>query len=146
MKKVQSKLMKMFWAPLIVCAVLVLLFESNILPTGLWATCKQSEFVLLSFMELATIILIPFALRLFKFKRISRQLTAEESQKPAMLLRLGGLRLALLSLPMFLNTLLYYLYMHVGFLYLAIILALCMAFVYPSLQRCIDETASTDEE
>ena len=59
-------------------------------------------------------------------------------------MKLGMLRLSLLLIPMQVNTLLYYLYMNPAFGYMAIILLLCLPFVYPSMNRCLDET--TEEE
>ena len=41
-----------------------------------------------------------------------------------------------------LNTVLYYLFMNTTFGYMAIILAICLPFVYPSEARCEAETES----
>ena len=53
----------------------------------------------------------------------------------------GMLRLLILEAPMVIDTLLYYIYMNTTFGYLAIILLLCLPFVFPSLNRCLAETS-----
>ena len=45
---------------------------------------------------------------------------------------------------MVINIVSYYLFMWVGFAYLAIILLLSLFFVYPSLSRCYNETGSSN--
>jgi hypothetical protein len=50
------------------------------------------------------------------------------------------IRLLMLLVPLWADTLLYYLYMNTTFGYLGIILALCLPFVYPSMNRCETET------
>ena len=133
MEKVQKKLIVAFCIPIVICALLVLLYETNILPVGTFAESKSSEFVLSVIMELLTLLVIPLALKLFKFKRIRTQLTTNKAQA---LLPWGMVRLLLLAIPMILNTILYYLYMNVAFGYLAIILFLCMFFIIPTMDRC----------
>ena len=126
--------------------LIVVLFESGALPSGVLAGKSASEeFVVLCAMELLTICVIPVSLRLFKFSRVSSRLSAEGG-----LLRYGLLRLLALCLPMVANTLLYYLYMNVAFGYMGIILLLCLAFVMPTKGRCemesrhLDDTARSD--
>ena len=68
-------------------------------------------------MEILTIAFIPLALKLFKLRAVAKRL-----RTPQALLCLGSLRLAMLTVPMVVNTLLYYLFMNVAFGYLAIIL------------------------
>lgn len=121
--------------------IIVVLYETEWLADGVWATDKSLEFVIATVMELLTICLIPLALRLFKFKHIHRQLhQAPEDVRWSSLLRYGSLRLNMLCLPLLVNTLLYYLFMNVAFGYMAIILLLCLFFVYPSMARCVDDT------
>ena len=52
----------------------------------------------------------------------------------------------MLTVPMVVNTLLYYLFMNVAFGYLAIILALCIFFVFPSMSRCEAEVGMGGDE
>ena len=101
------------------------------------ATDKQSEFLLTFLMELATLGCAFLALRLFKFEKIHQELT---TGKAAALRSWGMIRLLMLLVPLWADTLLYYLYMNTTFGYLGIILALCLPFVYPSMNRCETET------
>lgn len=127
--------MTTFCVFLAVSAVLVVLFETEILPTGLLKTEEKSdEFVLLCLMELLTICVIPLALRLFRFRRVAQRLTT-----PKALLHWAGFRLYLLCVPMVVNLLLYYLYFNVAFGYMGIILLLCLFFVVPTRARCESE-------
>ncbi len=134
------RLLKFFYyLPIGIALIIVVLFESDLIPSGgLYREDREAvEFIVTTVMELLTICVIPLSLRLFKFGRIKRRLCAS----PASLLRYGSLRLALLTAPMVVNTLLYYLYVAVPFGYLAIILLIAGIFVYPSKSRCMAETS-----
>lgn len=122
-----------------ITVVLVVLFETDILPSGLMATEKQTEFLLTTLMELLTLPSVYMALRLFKFDKVHQDLVTRKADG---LRRWGLIRLAILLLPMPLNTVLYYLFMNTTFGYMAIILAICLPFVYPSEARCEAETES----
>ena len=122
-----------------ITVVLVVLFETDILPSGLMATEKQTEFLLTTLMELLTLASVYMALRLFKFEKVHQELVTRKADG---LRRWGLIRLAILLLPMPLNTVLYYLFMNTTFGYMAIILAICLPFVYPSEARCEAETES----
>ena len=122
-----------------ITVVLVVLFETDVLPSGLMATEKQTEFLLTTLMELLTLASVYMALRLFKFDKVHQVLVTRKADG---LRRWGLIRLAILLLPMPLNTVLYYLFMNTTFGYMAIILAICLPFVYPSEARCEAETES----
>ena len=122
-----------------ITVVLVVLFETDVLPSGLMATEKQTEFLLTTLMELLTLASVYMALRLFKFEKVHQELVTFKADG---LRRWGLIRLAILLLPMPLNTVLYYLFMNTTFGYMAIILAICLPFVYPSEARCEAETES----
>ena len=94
------------------------------------------------FMELVTICAIPVALKMFSIKFIRRRLSAEGSTA---LLKWGMLRILLIGLPMLVNTISYYLFMSVAFAYMAVIGLLCFSFIYPSKDRCMDETKQSDK-
>lgn len=97
---------------------------------------EMAEFYLLYTMELATICLIPLALRLFHFKWVKRQLRDKQEQALA---KWGIYRMDMLVIPMFICTVLYYVYMNATFGYLAMILCLCLVFVVPTKARCLAE-------
>jgi hypothetical protein len=91
-------------------------------------------------MELLTIAIIPFALRLFKFRKVNGKLTESETTRWDNLLKYGSVRILLLAIPMIINVVCYYLFTLTAFAYMAIILFLCMFFVYPTVDKCIAET------
>lgn len=138
MKKTQKLLLMLFAGIVIIALLIVLVFE-----TGLWQSGglaggeAQSEFVIMTVMELLTLVSAYLGLRMFKFARIKSDLVNRKS--PALKFW-GAVRLFLLGTPLLLNTLLYYAYMKATFGYLALILALCLPFVYPSKDRCLSET------
>lgn len=135
MKHTQNILMCFFLSFIAAALVVVIVFEGNLLPAGiLISDNKTAEFLTASILELATIALIPCALRLFKVRSVERRITTPEA-----LLHWGGIRQLMLCVPMLLNVLLYYLYLNVAFGYLAIILFLCLFFIVPTKERCQSE-------
>ena len=142
MKKISKLLMLIYVLLVAVALVIAALYEFGVLESGVLADSKQTEFVAMTVMELATLVAAFLGLRLFKFPKIHTQLVT--LQEPAML-KWGLLRLLVLEVPMVCNTYLYYIYMNPTFGYLAIILLLCLPFVFPSLNRCIDETTEDEK-
>ena len=70
MKKTLRQLQTfMFFSMIGITVVLVVLFETDVLPSGLMATEKQTEFLLTTLMELLTLTCVYMALRLFKFDK-----------------------------------------------------------------------------
>ena len=137
METIQKKLQLIFWIPIVLSAIIIILGELDIIPNGILANDKQVEFVIMSMMEILTIIAIPVALKLFKFKAIANKLASDTLLHFE---RWGIVRLCLLNVPMVINLVCYYLFVGAGFGYLAIILFLSLVFVYPSLSRCYNET------
>jgi hypothetical protein len=143
MKQTQRLLMILFITSIVLPLAMVVLFETGIIATGIMAGETQSEFLLTSTMELVTLAFAFLSLRLFKFGRIHADLVNRQEKA---LLKWGYLRLLLIQAPLVINTLLYYLYMKPTFGYLAIILALCLPFVYPSMDRCMAEVSEEQKE
>jgi len=137
METIQKKLQLIFWIPIVLSSIIIILGELDIIPNGILANDKQVEFVIMSMMEILTIIAIPVALKLFKFKAIANKLASDTLLHFE---RWGIVRLCLLNVPMVINLVCYYLFVGAGFGYLAIILFLSLFFVYPSLSRCCNET------
>ena len=133
MERVQKILMIDFWCAIGMVALVVILGECNIVPFERFDGGDKTEFYLLTFMELLTIAMIPLALRLFKFRKVKTQLA---EQRENALTKWGVIRMDMLCIPLFINVVLYYVYQHAAFGYLAIILFLCLFFVYPSKARC----------
>ena len=121
---------------------IIVLYESGVLESGVLVDSKQTEFLAMTGMELTSLTGAFLGLRLFKFQKIHDALVT--LKEPA-LLKWGMLRLLILEVPMVSNTYLYYMYMNTTFGYLAIILLLCLPFVFPSLSRCIAETTEEDK-
>ena len=138
MKQVRTKLMVQVVTAIVFSLVVVLLFELNVLQSGMLAGEKTLEFVFVSIMELATLILIPLALYLFRIKRVKSELV---EKKEAALGKWGVIRIMMLADTMFVNTFLYYMFMNVAFAYMAIILLLSLAFVFPTKERCEQDVA-----
>lgn len=126
-----------FWWWLSVAIIIVVLYEGELLETGMLTEDTSMEFVLTTLMELLSLAAIFVGLRMFRKKRIHDDLTTRMA--PA--LRFWGIvRLCIIGLPLSLNVLFYYLFMNTTFGYMAIIMALCLPFVYPTLNRCLTET------
>ena len=117
--------------------VFIVLFETNVLPTGIMADDKQSDFVLTALMEIISLGAAFLGLRLFKFKPVHNDLV---NRKETAMWKWGMTRLIILEAPMVINTLLYYIYMNTTYGYLGIMLLLCLPFVFPSAGRCLAET------
>jgi hypothetical protein len=143
MKQTQRLLMIFFITSIILPLAIVVLFETDIIALGIMAGDTQSEFLLTSTMELVSLAFIFLALRLFKFGFIHADLVRRQEKA---LLKWGFLRLLLIQVPLVINTLLYYLYVKPTFGYLAIIMALCLPFVYPSMERCMAEVSEEQKE
>ena len=126
-----------FWWWLSVAIIIVVLYEGELLETGMLTEDTSMEFLLTTLMELLSLAAVFVGLRMFKKKRIHDDLTTRK----ALALRFWGLiRLCIIGLPLSLNVLFYYLFMNTTFGYMAIIMALCLPFVYPTLNRCLTET------
>ena len=142
MKKISIQLMAIFTLLVAVMIGFIVLYESGVLEPGVLADSKQTEFIAMTGMELTSLAGAFLGLRLFKFQKIHDELVTKK--EPA-LLKWGMLRLLILEVPMVSNTYLYYMYMNTTFGYLAIILLLCLPFVFPTQSRCIAETTEEDK-
>jgi len=88
--------------------------------------------------------LVPLSLYLFKIPRIHNELM---EHKEKALLKWGCVRLAMPGTLLISNTLLYYLLGYEpAFGYLAIIAAMIMPFIVPTMKRCIAETTPEPTE
>jgi hypothetical protein len=141
MKRISKSLTLIYMLLAALTLIVIVLYETNILESGIMAEEKQSEFILTALMELVSLGAAFLGLRLFRFKAVHNDLVSR--QEPAMM-KWGTIRLLTLEVPMLADTLLYYIYMNTTFGYLAIMLLLCLPFVFPSLNRCLAETASEE--
>ena len=141
LKQVQRILMTNFLVMLAIILLMVVLYETELLVPSSLADDVPLVYVVMVVMELFSIVSIPMALKLFSFKAIRRRLVED---KGTALLRWGMARMNMLCLPMLVNTFMYYQTMSPAFGYMAIILLLCLFFVYPSIGRCYEETEERD--
>lgn len=145
MRKTRMIILVEMCASIFLAAVVAILFECGMIVPGALSPNTQCVFVLTTVMQLLTIGSIPLVLYLFRIPHIHRQLTANASNASSALLRWGSVRMLLLCVPMIVNVILYYLTsMTVSFAYLAVILAVSLAFIYPSERRCAFETTGED--
>lgn len=132
MNKTISLLRTVLIANVGVAVVIAAFYELDILPSGILAGRPQDEFLSTISMELITIVFIPVALRLFKTKDVEKRL--EEGNIKAFR-KWGLLRILMITVPLVLNTLLYYSFMNTTFGYMALILLICLPFIYPASRK-----------
>ena len=149
MKKTHDMLIVLFWSQLIVPAIIYVCCEYlNVDLAFLAGTSENGRYVVSTVMILATLALLPLALRLFKFQRIHNDLIERRADA---LHKWGIIRLIILGDLLLINTLLYYAYgFESAFGYLAVVTLLAMPFVYPTMERCYaeveDEKTSVESE
>ena len=132
MNKTISFLRTVLIANVGVAVVIAALYELDILPSGMMTGRPQDEFLSTISMELITIVFIPVALRLFKTKDVEKRL--EEGDIKAFR-KWGLVRILMITVPLVLNTLLYYSFMNTTFGYMALILLICLPFIYPAARQ-----------
>lgn len=132
MNKTISLLRTVLIANVGVAVVIAALYELDILPSGMMTGRPQDEFLSTISMELITIVFIPVALRLFKTKDVEKRL--EEGNIKAFR-KWGLVRILMITVPLVLNTLLYYSFMNTTFGYMALILLICLPFIYPASRK-----------
>ena len=140
-RKTKILLLSAFWVSVVLAVAVAVAYETETLEPGMLIGDKSQEFVVATLMELLTIGLVPLALRLFRFAAIDRSLKAGGASSLA---RWGMVRLSMLAFPLVANTLLYYWFLSASFGYMAIILLLSMAVVYPGGDRCENEVKPND--
>lgn len=123
-------LLMLFWVMIIIPMIVAILYETDMLLGGDFAGngYESTEFIVTIVMELLTLAAIPLALRLFK-------MAGDKICDAASLSRYSLIRMAMLIVPLWGNTLLYYLFMNATFGYMAIITLIAMVFVYPPKQQ-----------
>ena len=132
MKKTVNILRTLFIASVGIAVVVVALYEIDILPTGVLADRPQDEFLCTIAMELVTIVFIPIALRLFKTKDVDRRLDEGDIKT---FKTWSIVRILMITVPLLMNTLLYYIFMNTAFGYMTLILLICLPFIYPATRK-----------
>lgn len=137
MKKTKNILTILFWTLLLTSVIIAVIFETGIMESGYLATQESNtEFILTIIIELLTLAVIPLSLKLFRFKSVKQSLIAG---RETALVKWGTIRISMLLLLLLLNVILYYLFMNTSFAYMALIVIICLPFIYPSMDRCLIE-------
>lgn len=137
MKKTKKILTILFWTLLLTSVIIAVIFETGIMESGYLATQESNtEFILTIIIELLTLAVIPLSLKLFRFKSVKQSLIAG---RETALVKWGTIRISMLLLLLLLNVILYYLFMNTSFAYMALIVIICLPFIYPSMDRCLIE-------
>ena len=98
----------------------------------------ETRFVLQTAAILLSLAIVPLALKLFSMPKVHSSLMEGKSEA---LRKWGTVRLAMLGTVLIGNTLLYYMLGYEpAFGYLAVITALVLPFVVPTMRRCVAET------
>ena len=132
MKKTVNILRTLFIASVGIAVVVAALYELDILPSGVLADRPQDEFLCTIAMELVTIVFIPIALRLFKTKDVDRRLDEGDIKT---FKTWSIVRILMITVPLLMNTLLFYIFMNTTFGYMALILLICLPFIYPATRK-----------
>lgn len=132
MKKTVNILRTLFIASVGIAVVVAALYELDMLPSGVLADRPQDEFLCTIAMELVTIVFIPIALRLFKTKDVEGRLGEGDIRT---FKTWSIVRILMITVPLLMNTLLYYLFMNTTFGYMALILLICLPFIYPATRK-----------
>ena len=135
LQKVYKTTLFVWWYTAIL-AIGVFVLVSFLFNDMIFIEDPQLDFIFLTAMELITLCVIPFALRLFKFKWVKKLIKKQGTKG---LLDLKASQILMLSSPMILNAIMYFLTRQVAHFYLAVILFLCMFFIYPSQERLNNE-------
>ena len=103
----------------------------------------QTRFVLQTVAILLSLAVVPLSLKLFSMQKVKVDLL---ERKALALKKWGTIRLLMLGVILIGNTLLYYMLGYEpAFGYLAIITALVLPFVVPTMKRCEAETSVNEE-
>ena len=103
----------------------------------------QTRFAIQTAAILLSLALVPLSLRLFTMQKVKADLLERKAEA---LKKWGTLRIVMLGTVLIANTLLYYMLAYEpAFGYLAIITALVLPFVVPTMKRCLAETSASEE-
>lgn len=143
LKQTRHVLVALFWGLTALSVAICAAYELEWLTETFVGEEPQTLFTLQVILELGTIICVPTALYLFKWSVIANKLKGN----PQALRTWGCVRILLLCVPLLCDTILYEQTKTPSFGYLAVIVLLCLFFIYPSMDRCRADIAieGTDE-
>ena len=143
--RIVNYLKTVFWTALTILAVTAVVVEYFLMDAagGLMADSQQVEFIFHTLMVLLSLGACYLSLRLFKMgsiEAILRQQPLTEYKKWSLA------RIALLFFPAWINIVGYLLFLSPSYVYLAIILLLTFAFIYPTKGRYMSETGIDEND
>lgn len=142
----QINILKIFyWTTLIsltLVAVIVEEFFYSDSPVGILVGRQQLEFVYQTLVVLITLSCCYGSLRLFRLKRIVKELHEHPLTSYQ---KWSVIRIAMLEVPYFLCIMGYMLFVNPSFVYLGLILLLTFPFIYPTKGRFVNETGYIGE-
>lgn len=139
-RRTVAVLQAVYWLTVALCCGVVALCEGAHLAGFLRRDDGGGcEYMAAAVAEVATVVLLPAALLLFRTGGVRRRL---RRGRWTVLLPLGVVRIVMMGVPLVGDTLLYYGFVSVSFAYLAIMTLVMMVFVYPSRGRCRDEVGA----
>lgn len=123
----------------VVCVALMLMYEYDILPQGIWAGDAQMEYLFQCSAILLTILLIPLSLRLFSFSLVRRISLLPTDEALASYRRWSEIRIAMLMAPTLFNLSVYYWTMNTTGLLCAAMTLAASCFCVPGHKRLVNE-------
>lgn len=125
-----------FW---FLCVLLVALYETDLLPQGVWVGDFRMEYVFKMIAVLMTVVLIPLSLRVFKSSlvRYVRLLSMEEALKSYR--RWSEIRLAMLLAPALFDISVYYWILDTTTLLCGCMVLIASLFCVPGRERLLAE-------
>lgn len=144
-KKIYHQHLGKFIALWAIPACMAFLYETDILPKGLYAANAQMDYILQSVGILLTIGLIPFSLRIFSLNLVKRvkELPLQKALKSYRIW--ADVRICLLFVPAFLNLSFYYLTLNTTGLFCAAMALIASLFCVPSESRIKNELDLPEE-
>ncbi len=140
LQELQRQLMAVFWAVPVQAVLIALILRAVGFPSVCpFFTDAVVEYAADMLAVCLTVCLVPLALRLFRFHRVRRQL-------PDRYAHWVWLRLVMLQTVLMVDAIGYGLFGQASYFYLALMVLLAMAFVYPSRRRCEAETTPSETE
>ena len=131
-KQTLNLLRAVYCVILLQAALLVIIFETGLLPVGTQAYDSQVNYMVEMTGLILTIVCIPLALKMMHFSRIKELL----HQQPRKYQLLSITRLALLGVPLLFDVLAYYLLGFDATLgYLALMIVVAFLFIWPSKDK-----------
>ncbi|WP_300727157.1 hypothetical protein [uncultured Bacteroides sp.] len=121
------------------CLLLIVLYESDVLPQGIFAGDARAEYMFEVIGILLAVGMIPLSLRLFSLSltRYVKALPLEQALKSY--LRWSEIRLGLLLVPALFNLAIYYWTMNTTGLFCGVMVLFATLFCIPGRSRMLDE-------